>query len=361
MSPFEQYQHDLTHNGFSPDAAQAEAMQALESLYQQLIAPSPNVGIMARLFKKTPPSAIRGLYLWGGVGRGKTYMVDTFFEALPFEQKLRLHFHRLMQQVHEKLKGLSGQSNPMELVAEDFSKRARVLCVDEFFVSDITDAMLMAELLKGLMSRGVVLLATSNIEPNGLYKNGLQRARFLPAIDLLNIHCDVMNVDSGIDYRLRVLTAAPCTYVPNDAKADKAMIERFHQLSPEAGRSDQAVEVLGRSIQSRWLADDVVMFEFAELCQSARSQLDYIELACCFHSLLLTNVIQMSDTENDAARRFIALIDELYDRRVKLLVSAQTLLADLYTGKQLEFEFKRCLSRLQEMQSEEFLALAHRP
>ncbi|MBD1389909.1 AFG1 family ATPase [Neiella sp. HB171785] len=360
-SPLQQYQYDLTHRGFSQDPAQANAVNELESLFQRLIKPSPKSSFWQRLLQKKSTESTCGLYFWGGVGRGKTYLVDTFFESLPFENKLRLHFHRLMQQVHTELKAAAGQANPMELVAASFAQRARVICVDEFFVSDITDAMLMAELLKGLFDRGVVLIATSNIVPNELYRNGLQRSRFLPAIALLEQHCKVVNVDAGIDYRLRLLTAAPCSYIPNDPAADQALTERFHQLAPEPGREGGTIDILGRAIKVRWHADDVLMIDFASLCQTARSQLDYIEVATYYHTVLLTNIIAMNDSQNDAARRFISLIDELYDRRVKLLLSAEQPLENLYSGRGLEFEYKRCLSRLQEMQSEEYLALPHRP
>ena len=360
LSPLQQYQLDIEHQGLLADEAQFLAMQRLEQCYTDLLTPQQTSGFWQRLTQRASVTSVKGVYLWGGVGRGKTYLVDTFFESVPFEQKRRLHYHRLMQQVHQQLRACAGMTDPMDHVAHHFSELARVLCIDEFFVSDITDAMLMAELLKGLFKRGVVLIATSNIVPEQLYRNGLQRARFLPAIDLIVQHCDVLNVDSGIDYRLRALTAAPCCYVPNDAVADQAMVKRFHDLAPQPGQADQQLHVLGRSIPCRWLADDVVLFEFRVLCQSARSQLDYIELAQCFHTVLVTNVMQMNDEQNDAARRFIALIDELYDRRVKLLLSAEVDLVHLYTGQQLSFEFKRCLSRLQEMQSEDYLSLAHR-
>lgn len=361
LSPLQQYQYDVTHNGYSPDPAQQAAMERLQLCYDQLLQPVAKPSVWQKLRGKPSQQQIDSVYLWGGVGRGKTYMVDTFFEALPFEKKLRLHYHRLMQQVHEQLKSFVGESDPMPKVAKWFADQARVICIDEFFVSDITDAMLMAGLLKGLFEHQVVLVATSNIIPEQLYRNGLQRARFLPAIDLLMEHCDVLNVDSGIDYRLRLLTAAPCFYVPNDENNDQALLARFHQLASESGSANVKLEVLHREIECRWLAADVVLFEFDELCQSARSQLDYIELAQCFHTLLLSNVIQMKEEQNDAARRFIALVDELYDRKVKLLLSAQVEVGQLYVGQQLSFEFKRCLSRLQEMQSEEYLALAHRP
>ena len=360
LSPLQQYQYDVTHNGYNQDLAQLAAVERLQQCYEQLTRPAEQSSFWRGIFNKSEPQKIRSLYLWGGVGRGKTYLVDSFFEALPIEDKLRLHYHRLMQQVHEQLQSLAGSADPMKTVAKRFAERAKVLCIDEFFVADITDAMLMAELLKGLFQHQVVLIATSNIMPHELYRNGLQRTRFLPAIELLKEHCDIMNVDSGVDYRLRLLTAAPCFYSPNDTVNDQALITRFHQLAPEPGKPDRHLEVKNRELTCRWLADDVVLFGFSELCQSARSQLDYIELAQCFHTLLLSDVIQMTDEQTDAARRFIALVDELYDRRVKLLLSAEVSIERLYMGQRLEFEFKRCLSRLQEMQTEEYLAKPHR-
>lgn len=367
-TPIQRYQHDLTQADFSYDPAQEHAVQCLQRLYEDLLAqPSQhNAGFFARVSARfsgrgeTAP-AIRGLYFWGGVGRGKTYLMDTFFDTLPFENKMRAHFHRFMQRVHRELKSLSGEKNPLVIVADRIADEARVICFDEFFVSDITDAMILAGLFDRLFARGVVLVATSNIIPDGLYKDGLQRARFLPAIALIKERVDVVNVDGGVDYRLRALEQAELYYHPLGEAADQSLAQSFKRLAPEAACADQQLDIEGRQIQALFVADDVAWFDFSELCDGPRSQYDYIELARVFHAVLISNVPQMGAGRDDQARRFINLIDEFYDRNVKLVLSAATPLEQLYTGGRLDFEFERTQSRLLEMQSEEYLACEHRP
>src|SRR5690554_4562776 len=232
MTPLERYQNDLQRADFFRDAAQENAVRHLQRLYDDLVADAPSSGLFGRLLGKKSTQPIKGLYFWGGVGRGKTYLVDTFFDALPFEQKMRTHFHRFMKRVHEELRTLDGEKNPLVIVAQRFAKEARVICFDEFFVSDITDAMILAGLLEELFKNGVSLVATSNIVPAGLYKDGLQRARFLPAIALLEKHTQVVNVDGGVDYRLRTLTQANLFYTPLDEGADPHLRQCFIQLAP---------------------------------------------------------------------------------------------------------------------------------
>ncbi len=364
-TPLAAYQRDLTRSDFHHDSAQEEAVKHLQRLFDDLIENKPAKGLKkisrTLLGKKKPP--IKGLYFWGGVGRGKTYLVDTFYNALPFERKWRVHFHRFMHRVHAELKELKGKSDPLPLIAAKFADEARVICFDEFFVQDITDAMILATLLEALFDEGVVLVATSNIVPDDLYKNGLQRARFIPAIDLLNQHCEVVNVDGGVDYRLRTLTQAEIYHSPLDKAADENLVRYFHQLAPEhqAHRCDEAIEINGRNLQVRCEADDIAFFDFKELCEGPRSQNDYIELARLYHAILVSNVPQLGRDKDDAARRFIALVDEFYEHKVKLIMSAEVPMQELYSGGTLSFEFRRCLSRLQEMQSHEYLGSEHLP
>ncbi|EWG99561.1 cell division protein ZapE [Halomonas sp. BC04] len=379
ITPLARYRADIEREGFQYDPAQEQAVMHLQRLFDQLVAmpraapravttsrglKSRVAGLFGRREKPDAAPAlpaIQGLYLWGGVGRGKTYLVDTFHESLPFPDKMRTHFHRFMQRVHNELEHYKGEKNPLTLIAGKFAAEARVICFDEFFVKDITDAMILANLLEALFERGVVLVATSNIVPDELYKDGLQRARFLPAIDLLKRHCQVVNVDSGIDYRLRALERAEIFHAPLDDAADAELARSFREIAGHDGETDVSIEVNHRVLHARRLHDDVVWFEFRELCDGPRSQNDYIELAREYHTVLVSNVTRMGAATDDQARRFINMVDEFYDRGVKLLLSAETTAEALYANGRLEFEFQRTLSRLQEMQSHEYLALPHKP
>jgi cell division protein ZapE len=367
MTPLERYQSDLSREGFVADAAQKMAIARLQQVYEQLLAaesaPPQKASLLNRLMGRAQAEVapVRGLYFWGGVGRGKTYLMDIFYESLPFERKLRSHFHRFMQRVHRDLKTLAGQKNPLDVIAQNIARETRVICFDEFFVSDITDAMILGGLFEKLFGLGVTLIATSNIVPDELYKDGLQRARFLPAIAQLKLHTDVVNVDSGIDYRLRALEQAELYHAPLDDEADRSLMRSFRSLAPDQCLADQQIEVEGRMIACRHLSDDVVWFDFRDICEGPRSQNDYIELARVFHAVLVSNVPQMNASRDDAARRFINMVDEFYDRNVKLVLSAAVPLPDLYGGGRLEFEFQRTRSRLLEMQSHEYLGREHRP
>ena len=379
VAPLERYRADLKRDDFQYDAAQETAVQHLQRLYDELVAAPTTVpkalvankGFKARMAglmgKKASSSdepelpAVRGLYFWGGVGRGKTYLVDTFYEALPFPDKMRTHFHRFMQRVHNELAHYKGEKNPLTLIASKFAAEARVICFDEFFVKDITDAMILANLLEALFERGVVLVATSNIVPDDLYKDGLQRARFLPAIELVNRHCEVVNVDSGVDYRLRALERAAIFHSPLDEEAERELTRSFREIAGHEGEADAPLEINHRVLKTRCLHDDVAWFEFLELCDGPRSQNDYIELAREFHTVLVSNVTYMNAKKDDQARRFINMVDEFYDRGVKLLMSAEVPIEKLYSDGKLTFEFQRTLSRLQEMQSKEYLSLPHKP
>lgn len=363
MTPWQRYQQDLLREDFQHDSAQENAVKQLQRLYDDLTAETEaKPSLMSRLFKKNKAgNQVQGIYFWGGVGRGKTYLVDTFYECLPTDKKLRIHFHRFMHKVHDEMNALKGVNDPLKVVAKKFAESTQIICFDEFYVSDITDAMILGTLLDELFKLGVVFVTTSNIVPDDLYKNGLQRARFLPAIALLKQHCDVVNVDSGIDYRLRALEKAEIFHSPLDPQADINLHTYFSQLAPEAGEQDTSIEIESRQIAVREVADGVVWFDFPAICETARSQVDYMEISRIYHSVLLSNVKQMGQNNDDAARRFIAMVDEFYERKVKLIISAEVTLEQLYSTGTLNFEFRRCISRLQEMQSHEYLAEPHIP
>ncbi len=365
MTPLKRYQQDIAEHGFQRDEAQYNAVVALDNLYHAIAefqsAPIRQLSTWQKLLGKKPelPEPPKGLYFWGGVGRGKTYLMDAFFDALPTERKMRVHFHRFMYRVHDELKRLGEVENPLSKVADLFKKEADVVCFDEFFVSDITDAMILATLLQEMFKRQMILVATSNIEPENLYRNGLQRARFLPAIDMIIQRCDVLNVDSGVDYRLRTLQQAEIYHYPLDEQASVNLNKYYHQLIGERKVAAHSIEVNHREVKVIEASDGVLHASFEQLCQTPRSQNDYIELSRIYHTVLLAEVKQMDRKIDDAARRFIALVDEFYERNVKLIISAEVSMESLYTQGQLEFEFKRCLSRLTEMQSHEYLAREH--
>ncbi|AGP46151.1 AFG1-like ATPase [Serratia plymuthica] len=372
LSPLSRYQQALDAGESQADEVQRQAVTRLEGIYQALQqAPAASVsanglrGKLSRWLGKgaetTSLRPVQGLYMWGGVGRGKTWLMDMFFHSLPGERKLRLHFHRFMLRVHEELTELQGQENPLEMIADGFKAQTDVVCFDEFFVSDITDAMLLATLLQALFARGITLVATSNIPPDELYRNGLQRARFLPAIALINDYCDVMNVDAGIDYRLRTLTQAHLYLTPLDSQTRETLDRMFIKLAGKAGEEAPVLQVNHRPLQAIRAVDGVLAVDFHTLCEEPRSQLDYIALSRLYHSVILYNVQVMGPLKENTARRFLALVDEFYERHVKLVIAAEASMFDIYQGERLKFEYQRCLSRLQEMQSEEYLKLPHLP
>ncbi len=342
-------------------------MVHLQDLYDRLVsredAARPGMSRWWNALRRDSMLPEQGLYFWGGVGRGKTYLMDLFFEALPFERKMRSHFHRFMHRVHAELNQLreQKQKDPLEVVAARIAREARVICFDEFFVSDIADAMILGGLFEALFHRGVTLVATSNIVPDQLYRNGLQRERFLPAIEVLKAHVRVLNVDGGTDYRLRTLEQVELYYCPLGPAADASLLDSLQQLAPEHVREHVEMEINGRTVHARYLSDDVAWFDFVELCERPRSPADYIELARELHAVVLANIPALDDDRNDQARRLINLIDEFYDRNVKMVISAATPLPELYTGKRLAFEFERTRSRLLEMQSREYLGRPHKP
>lgn len=371
-SPLARYEQALSQGDFKPDDVQREAITRLDAVQRALMArqpeqPASGKGLFGRLSrlmgkeKSETQAPVRGLYMWGGVGRGKTWVMDLFFQSIPGNRKLRLHFHRFMLRVHEDLTQLQGQSDPLLTIADRFKAETDILCFDEFFVSDITDAMLLGTLMEALFARGITLVATSNIPPDDLYRNGLQRARFLPAIEQIKQHCDVMNVDAGIDYRLRTLTSAHLWNAPLNEATHAEMERMFKALAGSARDDAPVLEINHRQMATLGVSEGVLAIDFLTLCGEGRSQHDYIELSRRFHSVLLYDVPVMIYKTEDQARRFLALVDEFYERHVKLVVAAETSLYEIYQGTRLKFEYQRCLSRLQEMQSEEYLRLPHLP
>jgi cell division protein ZapE len=367
-TPKQRYCSDLKREGFVADKAQKQAVDHLDALYFRLVAAYNHkrdtsfASKMKRILRRKKSNPELGLYLWGGVGRGKTYLMDSFFESLPFESKLRIHFHRFMRRVHTELDEFKGHANPLDKVADKIASETMVICFDEFFVSDITDAMILGKLFEALFARGVCLVATSNVEPSLLYKNGLQRQRFLPAIELIKTRCQVINVDGGTDYRLRTLTSTQLYHQPLTDASHHAIECIFYSLVADKGALilDSEVTIAGRDIPVVAKSSDVIWFDFKAICEGPRSQHDYIDLSCEYHAVVISNIPTLDKEKEDATRRFINLVDEFYDRNVDLVISAEQPLESLYQGSKLVFEFERTKSRLIEMQTEEFLSRAHR-
>ena len=361
-----EYEAALERHGYAPDAAQLRAVQKLDDLALRLRAADARKhgalsrlvgGLLGRTFRGPGE---RGLYLWGGVGRGKTFLMDLFHAHAGVPAR-REHFHRFMKDVHARLRHARDAADPLERVAEAMARDMRVLCLDELFVNDIADAMLLAGLFTGLVERGVTLVFTSNAPPSELYRDGLQRQRFLPAIALIERHAEVVNVDAGHDYRLRLLEKAPLYVDARVDGAERRLEHRFVELGDEAPAGPGEIEVEGRRIAYRAVAGEAIWFDFASICDGPRSQADYVEIARDFHTVAVSDVPRLEASQDNQARRFIALVDEFYDRGVKLLLSAHAPPDELYAGQRLRFEFERTRSRLAEMQTKEYLARPHRP
>jgi len=365
MTPLERYRLDLERKGFVSDRTQKRAVGLTERLYRELLKPprAPRTPeLFDRLLRRKQTDTItpvKGLYFWGGVGRGKTHIVDAFYECLPFAAKSRLHFHSFMRRIHQELKTLQEIASPLNIVADRIARNNRVVCFDEFHVSDITDAMLLGNLLKALFGRGVTLVATSNEHPDRLYWGGLQRERFLPVIRLINTHTEVLHFDNDTDYRLRALERAEIYHTPLDDRAHASLLASFDSIAPDVGEQGGSIEIEGREIPTVRRADGMVWFDFEAICGGPRATADYIEIARCYQTVLVSDIPCMDDLSNDAARRFIHLVDEFYDRNVKLIVSAAGLPAALYQGERLARLYERTSSRLQEMQSHDYLARPH--
>lgn len=357
QSPKAIYAASVASKKFTHDAVQEKAVNLLDKIWHEILNQNQKKRSIFRFFNtyKVP----QGLYMWGGVGRGKTWLMDQFFDSLPIENKMRMHFHHFMKYVHNELHQLQGHQNPLNLVAEKIHKQATVICFDEFFVSNVPDAMIMSDLFQKLFNNGITLIATSNIEPDLLYKDGLHRDRFLPMIELLKNHCQILNVDSGIDYRLRVLKQAELFKSPLNQNTKDWLEARFTQLTSMQTVNTNSLEINHRLIENLGHTNDVLWCEFSELCLKPKSPADFIILAEQFNTILISNVPHLSDQFSDAVRRFIYLVDELYDRRVKVLMTSQDPILEIYSGDKLAFEIQRTRSRLLEMQSDEYLHLKH--
>ena len=358
MSVLQAYEAELAIRGYTSDPAQLRAVAALEGCATAWAAYKEK---RSNAFKKliNRPDIPRGVYLYGGVGRGKSFLMDCFYNAVPVVRKTRLHFHEFMREVHRELADLQGTVNPLDELGRRMAKRYRLICFDEFHVADITDAMILHRLLDALFDNGVGFVTTSNFKPDDLYPDGLHRDRILPAIALLNVHLEVINVDNGTDYRRRTMEQVKLYHTPLGAQADREMADAFDRLA-ESRDEDPVLHIESRVIMARRKAGGVVWFDFKTLCGGPRSQNDYLELAVQFHTVLLSGVPQMFVRHASEARRFTWLVDVLYDRRVKLIMSAEVPPETLYTEGPLAHEFPRTASRLSEMQSTEFLALERR-
>ena len=358
MSVKDEYERELAERGYQSDPAQLRAVEALDRCAREWAAYKER---RSNAFKKliNRPAIPRGVYLYGGVGRGKSFLMDCFFGAVPLNRKTRLHFHEFMREVHRELADLQGTVNPLDALGERIARRYRLICFDEFHVADITDAMILHRLLDALFDNGVGFVTTSNFRPDDLYPDGLHRDRILPAIALLNDKLEVINVDNGVDYRRRTMEQVTLYHTPLGAAADAQMDDAFSRL---AAMHDEhpVLHIEAREIRARRKAGGVIWFDFKTLCGGPRSQNDYLEIATQFHTLLLSDVPPMPVRMASEARRFTWLVDVLYDRRVKLIMSAAVPPEALYTEGPLAHEFPRTVSRLQEMQSAQFLALDHR-
>jgi cell division protein ZapE len=354
----ELYEQTLAERGYSADPAQLRAVDSLERCENEWIAYKARRGNAITKLIARPPIP-RGVYMYGGVGRGKSFLMDCFFNAVPLQRKTRLHFHEFMREVHRELSELQGTVNPLQVLGARIARRYRLICFDEFHVADVTDAMILHRLLESLFENRVSIVTTSNFKPDDLYPNGLHRDRILPAIELLKDKLEVVSVDNGTDYRQITLAQVGLYHTPITAAADASMKDAFERLA-EAKDEPPTMNIEHRELHARRRAGGVVWFDFKELCGGPRSQNDYLELASRFHTLLLSGVPQMSPRLASEARRFTWLVDVMYDRRVKLIISAEVVPELLYTEGPLAHEFPRTVSRLREMQSAEFLALARR-
>jgi len=357
------YQKAIDNGNLSADSHQQEVLKELQQVYNQLIVDTSSLqqSSFASLFirPKIKKRAQAGLYLWGGVGRGKTHMVDYFYNQLPIKKKLRLHFHRFMQLVHEELKLLEGVADPLKQVANNLANKARLLCLDELHVIDITDAMLLGRLFQHLFDMDVALVTTSNFHPDDLYRNGLQRERFLPVIKLLKEHTKIIEMGGEFDYRKKALQEIGFYYLSSNSDSDQKLEEHFHRLSGVELHQDRTdIIINSRKIPVRMWNAEVVWFDFNDLCNTPRSTEDYTQIATFFRTILISNIPVMDSSMEDAARRFINMIDTFYDMHINIVVSADAEPERLYTSTKLIFEFKRTASRINEMQSQNYISLA---
>ncbi|HZY33357.1 MAG TPA: cell division protein ZapE [Rhodanobacter sp.] len=364
LAPSARYQEGIAAHRWEADPAQQAVLPELDRMHAALCAEPTPTSLLERLrslLGSESDDSLPGLYLWGRVGRGKTFLMDLFAASLPHGVVLRRHYHRFMGEVHARLRELGERQSPLDEVAAGLAERCRVICLDEFLVNDIGDAMILANLLEGLFERGVSLVTTSNTAPANLYRDGLQRARFLPAIALVEQRCHVVEMASSRDWRLRALTQAPVYLTPPGPESHRALERIFTSQAGGEVRDGGALHINNRDIPLHKRADNILWFDFAALCEGPRAVADYIALAKAGPTIIVANVPQFTIYSEDAAKRFVQLVDEFYDRHVKLVLSAAAPITELYDGERLRAEFGRTESRLIEMQSEEYLALPHRP
>ncbi|MEO7326348.1 MAG: cell division protein ZapE [Dokdonella sp.] len=358
LSPSERYRAGVSAGEWQDDPAQLAALAVFDRLWREIEA--ARVPSIWQRLRGREAQAPCGIYFWGRVGRGKTFLCDLFYASLTTSYKHRVHFHRFMQDVHAQLRTLEGRADPLVEVAARIAQDIRVLVLDEFFVGDIGDAMILGNLLRALFARGVVLVTTSNTPPRNLYKDGLQRERFLPAIALIEQYCEIVEMVSAHDWRLRALKQAPVYLNPTGAPAERGLLAIFNRVARGDVRCDFDWRLNDREITVHREADGAIWFDFRALCEGPRAVADYIELAKAYHTILVSNVPEFTPQTDDAARRFIELVDEVYDRGVNLVLSAALPIVELYDGERLRAEFARTESRLIEMQSEDYLAREHR-
>ena len=363
MTPIELYQQVLTEKNLHQDEGQKNTVLAFNDLFHQIMQRQKQQQSFIYRLKGffIKPSKLQGLYLWGGVGRGKTWLMDLFYETLPVKKKYRLHYHRYISEIHKQLEQHKGKKNPLKLIAKNFSQNYQLLCLDEFHVADITDAMILYGLLKALLEHGVILVFTSNQHPDNLYKDGLQRERFIPAITLIKQFNTVLEIEDGIDHRLQTIQKSELYYSPLNNENSRKLEQYFLQLAPCQPKTNTSLDINHRSLPAYKLSDDVVWFIFDQIFNSPRAVADYIELAKLFHTVFISDIPYLTEGNKDKTKRFIQLLDEFYDRNVKLIISAEANPDQIYQGKSLEFEFERTISRLEEMKSVNYLKKPHLP
>jgi cell division protein ZapE len=365
MTPLEYYRQEIALGGMSYDAGQEYAVLLLQVVYDAMLQRAKTqqtwFAKMKQKLKLTPVQPVLGLYLWGGVGIGKTFLMDIFYHTLPFQRKQRSHFHHFMRCVQEQLRSLQGQIDPLDRIAHQIAEKTDIICFDEFLVWDLADAMILGRLFTALFKQRVTLVATSNVHPDDLYKNGLQRELFLPAIALLKKYTMITHVATAVDYRLRTLERAGVYFYPLDDDARQNMLDSFESFARGLGEEAALLEVEKRQLPTVRLAATVAWFDFSVLCNMPRSQVDYLELSRRFHTILLSDVPKLTEEENNQVRYLINLIDILYDANVKLVMSAAVPIDEMYAEGMLSFEFNRTKSRLNEMQSIAYLSSAHQP
>lgn len=355
LNPFPQYLEKFTQRGFSPDPAQLLALEALALVHEKLVLSHHKKHLKLKKMLGLRPSSVKGLYFWGGVGRGKTLLMDIFFEQLPFKAKQRFHFHAFMRRVHQELKQLEGLKNPLTAIAKNITKQTQILCFDEFHVDDVADAMILGELFKTLFHEGLTIIFTSNTAPDQLYKNGVQRHLFLPVINLIKDKTTVMEIDQGQDYRKQALMEAGVYFSPLTDTHQQIIEHKFLQIATGDILYGHSVSIESRDIPTLALAHRLIWFDFKSICQTYRSAEDYLSLTAQFDTFFITRVPVLLEADNPPAKRFIHLIDVLYDHRAKLIISAAALPAELYQGKSLAKEFQRTISRLIEMQGHDYM------